>query len=191
MQVSGKRPKILIKNMKIDLVYFNDEILISKISTDWKIWQSKLFYYKSSLSFENSIELIEYLRVEYKLIENELQKIKSSLFEPNSEMFLVNLSGKENNVVEIIKTSNILNEKNELIYWDEWNWSFSKQKDDFFLWVYVGGIADICREIKLSVSQNQNFKENGRAYIVKLASEITEFHSEKYKEAINENRRII
>jgi hypothetical protein len=187
----ARTPKILMKNMKIDLVYFNDEILISKISADWKIWQSKLFYYKSSLSFENLIELIEYLRVEYKLIENELQKIKNFLFEPNSEMFLLNLSGKEKNVVEIVKTSNILNEKNELIYWDEWSWSFSKQKDDYLLWVYVGGIADICREIKLSVSQSQNFKEKGRSYIVKLTSEITEFNSEKYKEAINENRRII
>ncbi|SFB30925.1 hypothetical protein SAMN05660845_2520 [Flavobacterium swingsii] len=177
--------------MKIDIVFFNDEMLISKISADWKIWQSKLFYYKSSLSFENTVELIEYLRVEYKLVENELQKIKDSLFEPNSEMFLVNLSGKENNIIEIIKTSNILKEKNELIYWDEWNWSFSKQKDDYFLWVYVGGIADICREIKLSISQNQNFTEKGKPYIVKLASEIAEFNSEKYKEAINENRRII
>ncbi|WP_329805173.1 hypothetical protein [Flavobacterium facile] len=106
-------------------------------------------------------------------------------------MFLVDLVGKESKIVEVKKISNILKEKNELIFWEEWNWTFSKLNNDYFLWIYVGGIADICREIKLSDSQIKKFIENGKDYVKELVNQLAEFNSEKYNEAINENRKIL
>lgn len=177
--------------MEIDIVYFNEEMLISKITADQKIWQSKLFYYKSSLTFGNIIEILDYIKVRYKLTEIELEKINILLIDPYTEMFLVDLVGKESKIVEVKKISNILKEKNELIFWEEWNWTFSKLNNDYFLWIYVGGIADICREIKLSDSQIKKFIENGKDYVKELVNQLAEFNSEKYNEAINENRKIL
>lgn len=48
----------------------------------------------------------------------------------------------------------LLKSKGEIIDWKDWSYFFTKvEKNEYHLWAYVGGIADLVREIKLNDNQ--------------------------------------
>lgn len=178
--------------MKLELIYFDDKMLVSKEIRAWEIWQEKLYYYKSSLSFNNQLDLFEYLKRDYKLTEKDIKIVEESLLDTLSNYFLINFVNHLDGKVEVMKSSlDFLGNKGELVYWEDWSWVLTKQNEDFYLWVYIGGIADIVREIKLSVNQKSDFVLLGKPFIEKLAKELQTFNSPVYSKAIDENRKIL
>jgi hypothetical protein len=105
---------------------------------------------------------------------------------------LIDFKDDKENEIEVTKTSlDFLGNRGELVYWKEWYWVLSKVQDEFYLWVYLGGIAEMAREIKLSDKQKNDFYISGKPYIEKLAEQLQTFKSTVYSEAIPESRKIL
>lgn|GEM_PF-3961211 len=82
--------------------------------------------------------------------------------------------------------------KGKLIYWTDWDFTLTQIEEDYHLWVYIGGVADMCREIKLSESEIRSFKKFGRRKIDNLVLDLKKMSgSAVYKKAIKENRKIV
>lgn len=176
--------------MKLDLVFFDDKILVSKEPREPKVWQEKLHFFERSQVFNDQGKLFEYLRSAYTLTDKDRKNVEEVLLDMHNKDFLIEFSGDEENNLAITKIS-LDHLKGQLVYWDEWDWSLTKQNDDYFLWVYVGGIADMVREIKLSSSQENDFIKSGKPFIETLAKQLQKLNSPVYSEAIQENRKIV
>jgi hypothetical protein len=178
--------------MKLDLIYFDEEMLVSKEIRDWPIWQEKLLYYKASLTFGDKTELLEYLKLDYKLADKDLIVINDAILDNSTKYFLIDIQENRENKIKVTKTSlDFLGNKGELIYWKEAYGVLSKVQDDFYLWAYLGRIAEKAREIKLSDKQKNDFFIFGRPFIEKLAEQLQILNSTVYSEAINESRKIM
>jgi hypothetical protein len=178
--------------MKLDLIFFDEEMLVSKKTKDWTVWQEKLYYYKASIAFDDKIELFEYLKIHYMLTDKDIRVVDDAMLDKSTNYFLIDLKKDKENEVKVTKTSlDFLGNKGELVYWKEWYWTFSKVQDDFYLWAYLGGIAEMAREIKLSDKQKSDFYILGKPFIEKLAEQLQVFKSTVYSEAITEGRKIL
>ncbi|GAB2823948.1 hypothetical protein [Ferruginibacter profundus] len=178
--------------MKLDLVFFDDDILLSKETRDGIVWQDKLFYYRKHLSFNNSLELLDYLILNYKLTDEKQHIINQKIADDCTAAFLIHISNDTPKQVTITNTSlAFLSKPGALVYWNEWDWVLRKENDDFYLWAYVGGIAEMVREIKLSTEQKNTFLLIGRSFIKALAVQLQLFNSPVYEDAIKENRKIM
>lgn len=59
--------------------------------------------------------------------------------------------------------------KDLMIDWEDWNYDFYRQGEDYYLWVYLGGIADRTKQFKLSEDQVNHYRNTGIEYIRDLA----------------------
>jgi hypothetical protein len=62
--------------------------------------------------------------------------------------------------------------------------------EEYFLWCFLGGIADVQREIKLSEEHVKRYKEIGLAQIDYLIDDLQKIDSIEYEKAIVENRKL-
>jgi hypothetical protein len=172
------------------LIYTStDKWLISKEVVDWKVWQDKLFWYISSITFNNIIDLAVFLKRDFHLDEQNREFIINEVMASGNTTFELYIS--EDKTVNIMPLAlDLLKSKGEIIDWSNWTHFFSKNDDQFILWVYLGGIADQAREIILSNQQVIFWKEKGNDYIRQLSSELQRIDSINYLEAINENRKL-
>lgn len=178
--------------MKLDLIFFGEEMLVSKETRAWEVWQEKLLYYKASLAFNSEIELLEYLKFDYKLSDKDISLINDALLENSTQYFLIDFKQDNENKVELTKTTlDFLGNKGAVVYWREWYWVLNKVKEDFYLWAYLGGIAEMVREIKLSDQQKNDFLILGKPFVEKLAEQLQTFNSTVYADAIKESRKIL
>ncbi|MGG9960869.1 hypothetical protein [Ferruginibacter sp. SUN106] len=178
--------------MQPDLVFFDDAILLSKETRDSSVWQNKLLYYKTCLHFNNSIALLDYLTLHYKLTAEDLQIINRQIADDSTTAFVIRFSNDTPQQITITNTSlAFLSNPGALVYWNEWDWVLRKENDDFYLWAYAGGIAEMAREIKLSSEQKNNFLLLGRSFIKTLAAQLQLFQSAIYEDAVKENRKTI
>ena len=176
--------------MALDLIFFDNKILVSKETRDWKVWQEKLYYYKSSITFKENVDFIEYIKFDYKLTVKDLKIIEETLLDTLNKYFFIEIISDEENRINVIKSSlDFLGNKGELVCWKDWYWVLSKQEEDFYLWVYLGGIAEMARKIKLSKTQKDDFRILGEIFIEKLAEDLQNFNSLIYSEAIRDNRK--
>ena len=173
----------------IELIFTNEKNIISTNDVDWKIWQKKLYSFKTSIKFNNSIELIDFLQTEYNINEISIKSVNEILSNSNSCDFEWRL---DNNLL-IIEPINfdLLNSNGEIIDWKDWEYFFSKKNNEYFLWVYLGGIAELVREIQLSEIQIENWKLEKNEFIKNLSKNLRELKSLEYKRAILEHRKII
>ncbi|MEI6950875.1 hypothetical protein V9K67_27090, partial [Paraflavisolibacter sp. H34] len=183
--------RISFQKVQMDLIFTADKILISTIPANWRTWQEKLFYFKSSLSFKDAPELVDYLRAEYRISDEDAEKISTALLDGYTRIFELLLLENGGQFIAVKKTAvDLLRSKRELLYWEDWSYALTKIGNDLCLWVYVGGIADMVREIKLSEKQIQLFKQRGKPFIEDLAKQLQRFDSTIYNEAVKENRKI-
>ncbi|MNK74862.1 hypothetical protein D3C87_943840 [compost metagenome] len=63
--------------------------------------------------------------------------------------------------------------------------------EEYFLWCFLGGIADVQREIKLSEEDIKRYKEIGLAQIDYLIDNLQKMDSTEYEKAIAENRKLL
>lgn len=177
--------------MSITLIYTRtDKWLISKEDIDWRIWQDKLYWYITSLPFDNVIECVNFLKEDFDLDESHKQYIIEIVNQNNNKTFELYIS--RDNVVKVIPLQlEILQSKGEVIDWLDWTYLFTKQDDSFVLWVYLGRIAEQVREIRLSYLQVKQWQEEGNDYIKQLAKDLQKSDSINYYEAITENRKLL
>lgn len=177
--------------MPITLIYTRtDKCLISKEHVDWRTWQDKLYWFMTSLPFENIISCANFLKVDFDLDERQRQCIIETVEKNNSKTFELYISEKKE--VKVIPLQlDFLQSKGEIIDWLEWTYLFTKRDDNYELWVYLGGIAEQVREIKLSDIQVKSWQEKGNEYIKQLSTDLQQKDSKTYLNAINENRKIL
>lgn len=177
--------------MSITLIYTQtDKWLLSKEDADWRIWQDKLYWFMTSLAFDNITACADFLKEDFDLNENHKQYLIETVNDNDNKTFELYIS--QNYGVKVLPLQlDILQSKGEVIDWLEWVYFFTKRDDSFELWVYLGGIAEQVREIKLSDLQVKQWQEQGSEYIKKLVTDIQLRDSKTYIEAINDNRKLL
>ena len=177
----------------MDLVITGDKIFISKKSTDSKSWKDILLFYKSSKTFNSNLELEEYLQVNYHLSSLEIEKINKGLSDITTHAFelIFSTDGIPFQVKELNINIGSSESKPQRICEEEWFYTLDKAVDGFFLFVYLGGICEQIRIIKLSDSQVEAFQNSGKSFVKELAVDIWRQNSQVFKEAIRENRRVV
>lgn len=177
--------------MQLDLIYTKtDKFILSKITASYKVWQSKLFYYTAHLNFINTKDFVCFLKDDFKISD----KNKSEIFNyiNNSDQDFFELSVLNNSISIKQIHLQLLKSKNTLIHWEDWFYIFSKTStNNYHLWVFLGGITNQVREIKLNATQISEYEELGITYIKALATDLQVRESKIYKEAITKNNRIL
>ncbi|MBS7256766.1 hypothetical protein [Flavobacterium branchiicola] len=154
-------------------------------------WREKFDRFISFSAFIDDSKLIDSLKFEYNLIDKQITEIEALLKNEKARTLRIHCSKYEHFKIEKIYLD-IKNNKGKLIYWKDWDYIFQKIENEYFLWCFLGGIADIQREIKLSDEQIKKYNEIGLAQIDYLIENIKKLNdSIEYTNAINENRRII
>jgi hypothetical protein len=176
--------------MSLILIYTRtDKWLISKEKADWKIWNNKLYWFMTSLTYENSNTLAEFLRNDFHLTEKSEKYIIDSLND-NNKTYEIEIDPNKDVKITPIQVD-LLNSKGEVIDWQDWSYFFTKVDNKYELWVYVGGVADICREISLSADQIDKWKEKGNPFIKEIAADLQRLDSKIYADAVNDNRKLL
>ncbi len=144
----------------------------------------------TSLTFDNIISCADFLKEDFSLDESAREYIIDKVKNSDNNTFELYIS-KDNNIKVIPLQLDILQSKGKIIDWLEWTYFFTKRDDSYELWVYLGGIAEQVREIKLSTSQVKHWQEKGSEYIKQLSTDLQHINSQTYLEAINENRKLL
>jgi hypothetical protein len=175
----------------MDLVITEDKLIISKETAQWQSWQDKLFFYKRGMHFNNEAELAEHLQSTYSLSGVDIEKINEALTDKYSQAFELELPTKDEPLQVRGIAIDILGSKRQLIFWEDWFFVLSRIGEELFLWVYVGGMAEVVREIRLNQQQKTLFRKSGKPYVYDLANRLQQSQSSVYAEAIEEKRRIL
>lgn len=177
--------------MPLDLIYTKtDKFILSKITANYKIWQNKLYYYKTSLNFTDLEKLVIFLKVDYKLSDKNKSEIFNYVNNSNQDFFELSVLDSNISIKQI--HLQLLKSKDTLIHWEDWFYIFSKTStNNYLLWVFLGGIANQVREIRLNAAQVSEWEDLGITYIKALATDLQLRDSKIYKEAINKNNKIL
>lgn len=176
--------------MSLTLIYTRtDKWLISKENVDWKIWQDKLYWFTTSLIFDNSNSLADFLKVDFHLEEYHKNYIVDTLSDSN-KTYEISIADNKDVKITAIQVD-LLKSNGEIIDWQDWSYFFTKVSDKYELWVYLGGIAEQVREIILSNVQIETWKEIGNSFIKELVADLQRLDSKVYEDAIRDNRKKI
>ena len=177
--------------MPIDLIYTKtDKWILSKVTANYKTWQEKFYFYTTHLNFTDVENLVLFLKDGFKLSDKNRTDIFNDVTNSNKDFFELKVL---NNTITITELQlQLLQSKETLIDWEDWSFIFRKtNNNDYYLWVFLGGIANQVREIKLSATQIKEWEEIGNTYSKELALELKQKNSETYNNAINNNRRVL
>lgn len=154
-------------------------------------WAEKLDRFLKLTAYAEDNALISALESEYHLNPEQVAGIRNALEKEEINYFGISCSKYEHFKIEPVYLQ-IKDIQGKLIYWKDWDYVFQQIGNAFHLWCYVGGMADIQREIKLSEEQVRQYWENGLAQIDYLIADLKRLNdSVAYPEAIEENRRIL
>ncbi|HIC8755102.1 hypothetical protein [Elizabethkingia anophelis] len=153
-------------------------------------WIEKFDQFICYSRFINESKLVEALTFEYNLNVKQITMVEELLKNKTIKYFRISSSKYEHFKIDPVYLD-IKNNKGKLIYWKDWDYVFQEIENEYFLWCFLGGIADIQREIKLSKEHIRKYHEIGLAQIDYLIDNIKKLNdSVEYKNAIEENRRI-
>lgn len=177
--------------MPITLIYTRtDKWLLSKEEVDWKVWQDKLYWFTASLSFENIQLCADFLKEDFHLNEHHKNYIIETVSKHENKTF--ELSINEYRDLKLLPLQLcLLESKGKTIDWADWTYSFTQRENNYELWVYLGGIAEETREIRLNDQQVKHWEEQGNEYIRQIVKDLQRKNSEIYLEAIKDNRKIL
>ena len=162
--------------MSLTLIYTRtDKWLISKEKVDWKIWNDKLYWFMTSLTYETPSDLAQFLKYDFHLTEESEKYIVDALSNKN-KTYEINIADDKTVKITAIQVD-LLKSKGEIIDWQDWSYFFTKVSDKYVLWVYLGGIAELCREINLNSDQIEQWKKKGNSFIKELASNLQHLDS--------------
>lgn len=154
-------------------------------------WAEKFDEFISCTSFINDKELVMELTHEFNLNQTQIEEIEKCLTNETILSHRYSCTKYEHFKIEPVYL-NIKKGTGKLIYWRDWDYIFEKRENDYFLWCFLGGFADLQREIKLSEEHVKKYKEIGLAQIDYLIDNLKKLHqSEEYELALTENRRVM
>jgi hypothetical protein len=154
-------------------------------------WENKLEGFISMTEFVDCNELIKSLKADYNLIESQVSEVENLINNLSLKHFRYSCTKYEHFKIEPVYLE-LTKNKGKLIYWRDWDFIFQKIDNDYFLWCFLGGIADIQREIKLSNEQVEKYYSIGEAQIDYMIASLKKLNnSDVYEEAIRENRRVL
>lgn len=176
--------------MMIFLINTKTYSFISKVDLTEYEWNQKIENYTSTEKFSETNELIDKFSTQFDLMQNQIAKLESEL-NNESIQYIGFKPGKFSEFSSFPIYLNIRNNRGKLIYWKDWDYIFQKIENKYYLWCYLGGIADIQREIELSDEQTQDYHNLGIEYVDSLITDLKKLNdSETYKKAIIENREV-
>lgn len=154
-------------------------------------WANKFDRFISLTGFLDNNELVKSLQFEFHLNEKQVIELENLINNEAYKQFRFSCSKFEHFKIEPVYLD-LKNVQGKLIYWKDWDYIFQKIDNEYFLWCFLGGIADIQREIKLSNEQVEKYRQIGLAQIDYLIDDLKKLNdSVEYKNAIEENRRIL
>ncbi|AYN05073.1 hypothetical protein [Flavobacterium sp. 140616W15] len=165
--------------------------LITREELSVKGWAEKLDKFVRYTAFIDDNELIKQLTYEYKLNQTQIEEIEKCIENKKIKSHRYTYTKYEHFKIEPAYLE-IKKLKGKLIYWKDWDYIFEKRDNDYFLWCFLGGFADVQREIKLSEEHLKKYKEIGLAQIDYLIDNLQKLHnSEEYELAKTENRVVM
>jgi hypothetical protein len=145
--------------------------IISKWHCDYAFWSKRTkelelceFFPSTDLCFERLVELNKLTSADYE----EFIQLDDG---DGSEPFHYRLLPERNKRFEKIQRSFEV-DGDLMIDWEDWHYDFYKKGEDYFLWIYLGGIADRSIEIKLADYQVQRYEREGISYIHELIRKV-------------------
>jgi hypothetical protein len=165
--------------------------LITREELTVQEWSKKLDRLISVTSFIDDDEFINQFTFEYNLNTDQIENLRNCINSPSTQYHRYSCSKYEHFKVEPVHL-NIRSIKGKLIYWKDWDFIFRKFEDDYYLWCFLGGIAYLQREIKLSEDQVGRFNKIGLAEIDYLIDDLKKVNgSLENDKAIKEGRKIL
>lgn len=153
-------------------------------------WVSRLDKFISVTGYQDDMELIKNLSSQYNLNKNKIEEIQKCIDDDTIKCHRFFYIDKEFKIERILL--DVINTTGTLIYWRDWDYNFQKINNEYVLWCFIGGIADMQREIKLSISQVEEYLEVGFKYIDYLVNNLKSFnYSSEYELAKKENRKVL
>ncbi|QXP58463.1 hypothetical protein [Olleya sp. HaHaR_3_96] len=172
----------------MQLIKSHNAYIFAKKSLSATFWNQRLDKIESIHTLDTIEEVILLLTSQYHLNSEQTDNIRTVYKEESIAFYRLFGNTHDNFKIEKIYL-NLENTKGQLIYWKDWDFIFQKVKDTYLLWVYIGGHADLQREIKLSTFDIAEFKRIGETHIDYLVDTLkTTKSSSVYEQAKKDNR---
>lgn len=175
----------------MQLIYSNKAFILSKKDLDQTFWENKIDQVYDVKTFTALDETIAYLIKNHNLQIEQIENVNLACADTQVHYFTLYFF--ENGTFKIEKLyADLAAGKGKLIYWSDWDFTLQLIAGEYFLWVYIGGHADMCREIKLSPSEIKGVLKHGLKKVNSLVQNLKTLNgSSVYKRAIKENRKIV
>ncbi|QGK75296.1 hypothetical protein [Flavobacterium sp. SLB02] len=154
-------------------------------------WNEKLYRFQKVVGFIDDKELLEELKFVYHLDHKDIECINSIIVKDNFKNIRF-----QNKAFEGFRYAenyfDFTNVKGQILYFEDWDFIFRRFNEEYFLWCFLGGIADIQREIKLSEEHIERYKEIGLAQIDYLIDDLKRLNNSiEYETAILQDRKLL
>nr|WP_294786949.1 hypothetical protein [uncultured Flavobacterium sp.] len=163
---------------------------ITRIEFTLAEWDKRFDKFLRVVGFISDEEFLDELRFSYHLDDKAIEDISEIISKKNFTSIRI-----KNNVFKGFEyAENYLDFtaiEGQILYFEDWNFIFRIFNEEYFLWCFLGGIADVQREIKLSEEHVKRYKEIGLAQIDYLIDNLQKKDSIEYEKAIVENRKLL
>jgi hypothetical protein len=153
-------------------------------------WDKRFDKFLRIIGFISDKEFLDELQFSYHLDDRTIEEINEIISKKNFVSIRI-----KNNVFKGFEYAenylNFMNVEGQILYFEDWNFIFRVFNEEYFIWCYLGGIADVQREIKLSKEDIKRYKEIGLAQIDYLIDNLQKMDSIEYEKAIAENRKLL
>jgi len=174
----------------IFIVYTGTVSFITRTELTLAEWDKRFDKFLRIIGFISDEEFLDELRFSYHLDDKTIEDINEIISKKDFVSIRIT-----NSVFEGFKYSenylNFMNIEGQILYFEDWNFIFRVFNEEYFLWCFLGGIADAQREIKLSEEDVKIYNEIGLAQIDYLIDNLQKIDSIEYEKAIVENRKLL
>lgn len=153
-------------------------------------WDKRFHRFQSIIGFVSDKEFLDELQFSYHLDDRTIEDINEIISKKN--FISIRITNKAFEGFRYAENYlNFINVEGQILYFEDWNFIFRVFNEEYFLWCFLGGIADVQREIKLSEEDVKRYNEIGLAQIDYLIDNLQKMDSIEYEKAIAENRKLL
>lgn len=174
----------------IFIVYTGTVSFITRTELTLAEWDKRFYRFLRVIGFINDEEFLDELQFSYHLDEKTIAAVNEII----SKKDFINIR-ITNKVFEGFKYAenylDFTDIEGQILYFEDLNFIFRVFNEEYFLCCFLGEMADIQREIKLSEEHIKRYKEIGLAQIDYLIDNLKKMNSIEYEKAIVENRKLL
>lgn len=174
----------------IFIVYTGTVSFITRTELTLAEWDKRFHKFLRVIGFISDEEFLDELRFSYRVDDKTVEEINEII----SKKSFVSIRITNKAFEGFRYAENYLDFtaiEGQILYFEDWNFIFRVFNEEYFLWCFLGGIADVQREIKLSEEDIKRYKEIGLAQIDYLIDNLQKMDSIEYEKAIAENRKLL